>query len=93
MSVGKSDFAESEIVLGRDPVFQEGHVFLLKSLDHQSISFKILDMADNDNDNVINLFKWANPGLFSFFSNTNCTKTCRLLQDSNSDCRSRRRAR
>lgn len=57
MSVGK-DFAESDIVLGRDPVFQEGHIFLLKSLE-EKICFKIMDMADDD-DNVTNLLSFRN---------------------------------
>jgi len=48
MSVGKSDPEESEIVLGRDPVFQEGHLLLLKKVEDEVLVFDILDMADTE---------------------------------------------
>ena len=51
MFVEDLDFVETEIVLGRDPVFQEGHIFMLKKLENAKINFKIMDMAD-DNDSV-----------------------------------------
>lgn len=47
MSVGKS-VSESSVVLGRDPVFQEGHVILLKKIEDEMLVFNILDMADDD---------------------------------------------
>ena len=48
MSVEKSDPEESQIVLGRDPVFQEGHLFLLKKVEDEMLVFDILDMAESE---------------------------------------------
>ena len=47
MSVGKSA-SESSVVLGRDPVFQEGHIILVKKFEDEMLVFNILDMADDD---------------------------------------------
>jgi hypothetical protein len=47
MSVGKSA-SESSVVLGRDPVFQEGHTILLKKIEDEMLVFNILDMTDDD---------------------------------------------
>ena len=45
MKVGDGEGSKSLVVLGRDPVFQEGHVFLLKEVEGDAIVFNILDMA------------------------------------------------
>jgi hypothetical protein len=50
LSVGKSDVAETKVVLGRDPVFQEGHTLMLRRVSDASLVFTILDMADDDDD-------------------------------------------
>ena len=47
MKVGDGEGSKSLVVLGRDPVFQEGHVFLLKEVEGDAIVFNILDMADD----------------------------------------------
>ena len=56
MFVDESDFAETEIVLGRDPVFQEGHIFMLKKIESEKLHFKIMDMAEDD-DSVIHFIR------------------------------------